>query len=203
MEQPGIVHEITRIAEPIVHSLGLTIWGIELIPSGRTVLRIYVDTLSGTQGAPVAEQDVPKSVRESGARGPSVDQCANISRHVGLALEAEDIIPHAYVLEVSSPGLERPFFALAQLAPYVGNDLKLKLDNMQPELPGRKHLRGTLQTVGEYGFTLLAYDAPEGTQLSIRWDNVRKAMLVPDLPFSNVERPGKKKSAFKADATPK
>ena len=203
MEQLGIEDEITRIAEPIVRSLGLTIWGIELISSGRTMLRIYVDTLPDAQDAPMTEPDVQESTGESGGRGPSIDQCANISRHVGLALEVEDIIPQAYVLEVSSPGLERPFFALGQLAPYVGSDLKLKLDNMQPELPGRKHLRGKLQTVGEHGFTLLVYDAPEGMQLSICWDNVRKVMLAPDLPFSNVERPGKKKSAFKADATPK
>ncbi|MCL1984855.1 MAG: ribosome maturation factor [Betaproteobacteria bacterium] len=136
-------------------------------------------------------------------RGPSIGQCANVSRHIGLALEAEDIFSHAYVLEVSSPGLERPFFTLAQLAPYVGEDLELKLESAQPELPGRKHLRGKLQAVGERDFTLLAFDAPDGTRLSIRWDNVHKAALAPKNPFGRVEKPGKKKSALKAEATSK
>jgi ribosome maturation factor RimP len=189
MAQQNIVHDITRIAEPVVRSLGLAIWGIEITPSGRTVVRIYVDTPPGT--------------REVDGKGPGVDQCAKVSRHVALALEAEDIIPHAYVLEVSSPGLERPFFALAQLAPYVGNDLELKLRGAQPELPDRKHLRGKLLAAGEHGFTLLAYDAPEETRLSIRWENVRKAVLAPELPFSNLEKPGKKNSAPKADVTSK
>ena len=186
MEHQGVIHAITRITAPLVRSLGLELWGIEIIPSGRTVLRIYVDT------PPAA-----------GARGPGVDQCAAISRHISFALEAEDLMPHAYVLEVSSPGLERPFFALAQLAPYVGEDLALKLGCAQPELPDRKHLRGRLMAVDEHAFAMMAYDAPTGTQLSIRWDNVCKATLAPVLPFANVEKPGKKHSALKADATSK
>ena len=116
-------------------------------------------------------------------------------------MDAEDIIPHAYVLEVSSPGLERPFFALAQLTPYVGSDLALTLINAQIEVPDSKRLRGKLLAVGEHAFTLLAQNAPEGTRLSIPWSNVRKATLAPELPFSNVAKPGKKKSALKADAT--
>jgi ribosome maturation factor RimP len=203
MEQQGIVREILRIADPVVRSLGLVIWGIELIPSGRTLLRIYVDTPLGAPDAPVGEADADESAREAGGRGPSIDQCAKISRHVGLALEAEDIIPRAYVLELSSPGLERPFFALAQLAPYLGSDLELKLGGAQSELPDRKRLRGKLEAVGEHAFTLLVYDAPEGTRLVIRWDNVRKATLAPEIPFANPEKPGKKKPASKAGATSK
>ena len=194
MAQQDMVREITRLAEPLVRSSGLAIWGVELIPSGRTVVRIYVDTPPGAASADA-------SVREAGGKGPGIDQCAHVSRHVGLALDAEELIPRSYVLEVSSPGLERSFFALEQLAPYVGDDLELKLGDAQPELPDRKRLRGRLLAVGEYAFTLLAYDAPEATRLSIRWDNVRQAKLAPELPFSNVEKPGKKKSAPKADAT--
>jgi ribosome maturation factor RimP len=199
MEQQDIAREITRLAEPVARSLGLAIWGVELIPSGRTVVRIYVDT---PPGAALAEE-MDAGTREAGGKGPGIDQCAHVSRHVGLALEAEELIPRAYVLEVSSPGLERSFFALEQLAPYVGDDLELKLGSAQPELPERKRLRGRLLAVGEHAFTLLAYDAPEETRLSIRWDKVRQAKLAPELPFSNVEKPGKKKSAPKADATSK
>jgi len=203
MEQHRLVHEITRIAEPVVSSFGLAIWGIEIIPSGRTVLRIYVDMPFGVRDVPAEKPDADEAARAAGGKGPSIGQCAKISRHIGLALDAEDIMPRAYVLELSSPGLERPFFALAQLAPYVGDDVTLKLGNVQPELPDRKSLRGRLLAVGEQAFTLLAYDAPAGTLLSIRWDNVRKAMLAPELPFAYVEKNGTKKSAPKADATSK
>ena len=189
MEQQGIVREITRIADPLARSLGLAVWGIEVIPAGRTLVRIYVDT--------------PPGARDAGGKGPGIDQCAHVSRHVGLALEAEDLIPGAYVLEVSSPGLERPFFTPAQLAPYVGGDFALKLGSAQPELPDRKSVRGKLLAVGEHAFTLLAYDAPAETRLSIRWDNVRKVSLAPELPFSNMEKPGHRKPAPKAGATSK
>ena len=194
MDQHGIIREITRIAEPLVRSLGLDLWGIEVLPSGRTLVRIYLDTPPGTREA-------DESAPDAGGKGPGIDQCAHVSRHVGLALEAEDIIPYAYVLEVSSPGLERPFFALAQLAPYVGGDLELRLGSAQPELPDRKRLRGKLLAVGEHVFTLLAYDAPAETRLSIRWDCVRKATLAPKLPFAGMEKPGHGKSAPKAGAT--
>ena len=196
MKQQGMIDDITRIAEPLARSLGLELWGIEVIPAGRTLVRIYVDT-------PPDGRNADDSAREAGGTGPGIDQCAHVSRHVGLALEAEDLIPSAYVLEVSSPGLERPFFALAQLAPYVGNDLELKLGSAQSELPDRKRLRGKLLDVGEHAFTLLAYDAPEETRLSIPWDTVRKATLAPLLPFSSTEKPGHRKSAPKAGATSK
>jgi hypothetical protein len=81
--------------------------------------------------------------------------------------------------------------------------LDLKLGSAQPELPDRKRLRGKLQTVGEHAFALLAYDAPEGTRLSISWDNVRRATLAPELPFSNPEKTEKKNAAPKAGATSK
>ena len=203
MEQHRLIHEITRIAEPVVRSLGLAIWGIEFIPSGRTILRVFVDAQAGARDVPAERPDADEAARAADGRGPSIDQCAKISRHIGLALEAEDIIPRSYVLEVSSPGLERPFFALTQLKPYVGADLTLKLAREQPELPDRKRLRGTLRAVGDRAFTLLVHDAPAGTLLSIRWDNVRKATLAPELPFAHVEKNGKKKSAPKADATSK
>jgi len=203
MGQQNIIQEITRIADPVIRSLELALWGIEVIPAGRTLVRIYVDTPPGAEDALAEGPDMNAAARGPLGKGPGVDQCARISRHIGLALEAEDIIPHAYVLEVSSPGLERPFFALAQLAPYVESDLELTLGSSQPELPDRKRLRGKLLAVGEHAFTLLAHDAPEETRTSIHWNNVRKATLAPELPFSNLEKPGKKKSARKADATSK
>ena len=190
MKQQSLVREITRIAEPLARSLGLAIWGIEVIPSGRTLVRIYVDT-------PPDALDADRSAREASGKGPDIDQCARVSRHVGLALEAEDLIPRAYVLEVSSPGLERRFFALVQLAPFVGSALELTLDNAQPELPRRKRLRGKLLAVDDHAFSLLAYDAPEGTRLSIHWDNVRKATLAPEAPFAIMEKPGHRKSTPK------
>jgi ribosome maturation factor RimP len=203
MKQQDIVRELTRIAEPVVRSAGLAVWGIEVIAAGRMALRIYVDTPLGARNAPVEETDRNASLREAGGKGPDIDQCAKISRHIGLALEAEDILSHAYVLEVSSPGLERSFFTLEQLAPYVGNDLELKLFSPQAELPDRRRLRGRLLAVDQDGFSLLAYDAPEETSLSIRWNNVRKASLAPELPFSGVKKPGKIQSAPKTGALSK
>jgi len=203
MEKQGTAHEITRMAAPLARSLGLVLWGVELIPAGRMVLRIYVDTPPGARQAPAEDAPPDAPVREAGGTGPDIDRCAKLSRMLGLALDAEDIIPGAYVLEISSPGLERPFFTLAQLAPYVGSDLTLKLNAAQPELPDRKRLRGRLSAVGADALTLLAYDAPADTRLVIPWAAVRRAELAPELPFAKPAKPGKKHSAPKAGATSK
>lgn len=178
---------IARIAEPLASALGLEIWGVECIPSGRMLVRVYVDAPAGAPAS--AERD---ALREEGGTGPSIEQCALISRQLGLALDADDVFPHAYVLELSSPGLARRFFSPAQLAPYTGCKLEAELVCAQEALPGQKRLSGILRAVEEDAFILAAADAPD---LRIAWASVRRARLVPDLPFSDRTKPGKKKAA--------
>ncbi len=207
MTQPGLIDQITRIAAPAAHALGLEIWGIEIIPAGRVLVRIYVDTPANVSpnvspgvatGAPEASAG-EGGMREDGGRGPNIDACAALSRHVGLALEAEDILSHAYVLEVSSPGLDRLFFAPAQLPPYVGKELELELARPRPDMPGRKRLRGELRAVDGPNITLRPQDAPEDSLFA--WEDVRKIRLVPELPFSNTEKPGKKPGGQRKNAS--
>ena len=224
MTQDSLLERITRIAEPAARAHGLEIWGIELVPAGRTLLRIYLDApqqgatdaaLEAEQGTSQnAEQGAAQSTgqgsqnpapeeeqfRESGGSGPSIDQCARVSRHVALALEAEELFPGPYVLELSSPGLERPFFSLAQLRPYLGCQLELRLRQALPELPGCKRLRGLLLAVETEELLLRPNPAdraeaqalPEQNRLPIAWNNVLKARLLPELPFSQNKKPGKK-----------
>ena len=59
-------------------------------------------------------------------------------------LDAEDVVPGAYVLEVSSPGLERRFFSPGQMSGYLGQVVDVRLTLPQE---GRRHLRGLLAGV--------------------------------------------------------
>ncbi|MGB0524137.1 MAG: ribosome maturation factor RimP [Flammeovirgaceae bacterium] len=62
-----------------------------------------------------------------GDQGVSIDQCASISRQLGHYLEENDVMDHAYNLEVSSPGVDYPLQHLRQYQSRVGRKLELSL----------------------------------------------------------------------------
>ncbi|XUD94136.1 Ribosome maturation factor RimP [Oleidesulfovibrio alaskensis] len=157
------IHEqLLEIITPVIRSFDLELWGMDFIQGGKAVLRIYID----------------------GPDGVTIDQCATVSRHIGLALEVEDIIAGAYNLEVSSPGLERPLFSAAQLAAYKGHKAELVLRAPCAQFPGRKKFTGVVGNVEGENFTLQIDPLKGGDnlqeELSAHWDDVKKARLIYD-----------------------
>ncbi len=144
MSREKLESRIASLAEPFIASQDLQLWGIELTMAHKPMVRIFVDN----------------------EEGASIDQCARISRHLGVALEVEDVMQSAYILEVSSPGLERPFFNVMQMAGYVGRQVELTLLDPNPEWPGRRKFSGELVSVDGDAFVLrpcekVAEPAPE------------------------------------------
>ena len=121
MTEP-IAEKITTLATPLAAALGLSLWGVEVAFGGQSVVRIFAE----------------------GENGVTIDQCAELSRLLGLTLEVEDILPGAYVLEVSSPGLERTFFTEEQLARAVGRQVEITLYLPLDVVAGRRKFRGEL-----------------------------------------------------------
>jgi len=150
MARHGLAECILDLARPLAESLGISVWGLELASAGRRALvRLFIEA-------------------ENGA---NVDQCAEMSRGLGAALEVEDVMSGAYVLEVSSPGLERRFFDPGQLPPYMGRILDVSL--LEP-LDGRKNFRGRLAQARPDGLVLDV----DGVAFDFSWDRVKKARLV-------------------------
>lgn len=230
MTDDALKETITHIAEPVATSLGLVIWGVEIVRAGRTVVRLFVDvpfsTATDTQPAPAPidsdDTDAPALV----ALSASLGQCEEISRHVALALEVEDTIPEAYVLEVSTPGLTRLFFSLDQMRHYMDDVVEARLlravaiNEGSPEGPNPSHggprriWRGELLAVEDDSFTLApATISPEGDVLPealppvvIPWEAVRRASRM--YIFRQPQKPGKGRakapaSKGKADAANK
>ena len=109
---------------PAVQACDVELWGIEFIPQGkRSLLRIYIDK-------DVAENTEP-TINEDGevelGRGIGVQDCVRVTQQVGAILDVHDPISGEYALEVSSPGWDRPFFQLAQLEKYIGQQVALRL----------------------------------------------------------------------------
>ncbi len=145
-----VLARVQELAGPYVESLGLTLWGIEMAGgSGRPTLRVFIE----------------------GPEGVDVEDCARVSRQLGTALDVEELVHGAYNLEVSSPGLERRFFDLSQLEPYVGRELDVTCAESHG---GRKHFKGTFTALDGETLSLEC----EGKAVSIPWTEVAKAKLV-------------------------
>jgi ribosome maturation factor RimP len=70
-----------------------------------------------------------------------VDDCANVSRDLSAILDVEDLVPTAYTLEVSSPGLDRPLRGAVDYRRFAGRRAKLV---MREAVDGQKFFKGTL-----------------------------------------------------------
>jgi len=150
MHSRDLDQKLTDIVAPLVQSLGLTLWDLRYIPAGKnSILRIYVEKPGGV----------------------TVDQLAKASRHIGVVLDVEDVIPGSYNLEVSSPGLERPFFEPEQMQGYIGREVAVTLN---APIEGRKKFTGEL--VGIDGRTVIIKVDDE--KQAIKWETVKKARLV-------------------------
>ncbi len=115
-----LIEEVREVVEPILQSLGYELVDLEYQREPRGwVLRIFLD-------------------REGGV---TLEDCAEASGEVGAVLEAQDVIPQAYVLEVSSPGLTRPLKKPGDFQKFRNHLVKIKM--YQP-LDGRKNFKGTL-----------------------------------------------------------
>lgn len=186
MSETGFEAIIHEHAAPLAADLGLELWGIELIGANNPIVRIYVERSArgdqdpGPEGTP---------------GGVDIEHCAELSRRLGLTLEVEEVFAGAWTLEVSSPGFERPFFAVAQLPPYIGREVELTLSGPLAEWPGRKKFRGVLRAVLAETVALALDDTQrrpsEPEEVTVPWSHVRKARLIHI--FEEPEKPGKSK----------
>lgn len=206
MNQNPIAEAVIRLAAPVVESLGLVIWGVEIAQSGRMVVRLFVDVPSDGRNPHAVAEELTAAAQDAadGAEpalpSASIDQCEEISRHLGLALEVEDIIPQAYVLEVSTPGFNRLFFSTEQMRPYVGDMVEARMQAAyapRADMAPRRAWRGRLEAVEADAFLLApAGITPEGEVLPeavepvrLPWDMTRRVARVHV--FRAPEKPGR------------
>ncbi len=115
-----LLQDVRQVVEPILESQGFELVDLEYQRESQGwVLRIYLD-------------------REGGV---NLEDCAGVSHEVGATLEVKDLIPNAYILEVSSPGLTRPLKKPEDFNKFRNQMVKIKL--YEP-LEGRRNFKGTL-----------------------------------------------------------
>ncbi|EOZ92106.1 hypothetical protein A33Q_4199 [Indibacter alkaliphilus LW1] len=108
--------------------------------------------------------------------GLNIDTCAKVSRQVGEELEAKEILSKAYVLEVSSPGVDYPLSSKRQYQKNVGRNLKVSL------LDG-KELEGELVAVGNTEVQLKIKVKEKGKKaveqnIQVALDQIKKSIVL-------------------------
>lgn len=122
--------QLDALISPDIIEMGFDFWGSSLTQeSGRLMLRIYIDKPTGI----------------------TIDDCAQVTRHINGLLDVHDPIREKYILEVSSPGLERPLFEHRHYQSVIGQFIQVKLHALAAE---KRHFSGTLELVDEENISL-------------------------------------------------
>jgi len=134
-----------------VEDLGCELWGIECQRVGRYLtVRLFIDKEGGV----------------------TVEDCADVSRQVSAVLDVEDPIADKYNLEVSSPGLDRPLFTLAQYTSYIGQEIVVHL---RIPVADRRKWQGELAKIENDMITLIV----DKQEQILAFGNIQKANVVP------------------------
>lgn len=148
------MRDLTQLFEPVVESMGYELVGVEFnAGGGHGTLRVYID-------------------REQGV---NIEDCAAISHQLSGILDVEEPIQQAYDLEISSPGIDRPLFKLADFERFIGCTAKIKL---AVGVQGRKNFKGQLQAVADEKLITIEVD---GEHFDLPFADIARANLVGDI----------------------
>jgi ribosome maturation factor RimP len=145
-----IVEKIQSYLNELLPDMGLELFDVQFRTEAHGwVLRVFIDCKEGV----------------------SLDHCSSVSRELGQHLDVEDIINHAYNLEVSSPGLERPLRSLEDFSRYIGKKARVKVHNA---VEGVKTFEGIIGDVGE---DKISMNLADGSSMQFTYDMFSKARL--------------------------
>lgn len=147
----SIVEKIEAAITPSVTGMGFEIVQVKLMESRQSqTLQIMAERPDGSM---------------------SLDDCAMVSRQVSAVLDVEDLIPEAYRLEISSPGIDRPLVKLQDYTRYQGH--LAKIETVLP-IAGRRRFSGSL--AGVEGNTI--HIQVDGKDYAIPFADIQTAKLV-------------------------
>jgi ribosome maturation factor RimP len=141
---------INEIIERVAAREGLEVVHWETVgPRNHFVLRIFIDKPGGV----------------------NLGDCERVSNQVGTVLDVEDLIPNAYTLEVSSPGIERGLYKPADYERFAGSRVKIRTAS---PIDGQRNFRGKL--LGVTG-DIISLEADLAGHIDIPFDQIAKANI--------------------------
>ena len=145
--------KIYSIVRGPIEDLGFRPVCVRIINTGRQTLQIMAEPMDGSV--------------------MTVEACAEISQNISPIIDVEDPIKAAYILEVSSPGIDRPLVSRSDFARWAKFEFKL---STRDAIDGRRHFRGMLD-----GFDVVTDTVRltlDGTKLAIPYEEISSAKLV-------------------------
>ncbi|WP_028320958.1 ribosome maturation factor RimP [Desulfatiglans anilini] len=122
MSTEKVLEAVEELIDPVLQEQGCELVDLEYLQEGgRWILRIFVDLPGGI----------------------TLEDCARLSREIGDLLDIRDVVEHEYVLEVSSPGLDRPLRKAKHFEGAIGK--RVRIATRSP-VEGRKNFQGVLET---------------------------------------------------------
>jgi ribosome maturation factor RimP len=152
-----VVEQVRGVASRVAAGYGLEIFDVQFRREAPgMVLRVQLDRPGP---AASAEDSV------------SVDDCARVSRDLSAILDVEDVVPVAYTLEVSSPGLDRPLRTRGDYERFTGRFAKIV---MRERVDGQGYFKGTLGGIDQ---NTVIIDAEDGRRHRVPLDMITRANL--------------------------
>jgi ribosome maturation factor RimP len=151
--------QLLELLDPVAEAAGYEIVRLRLMGGGGKVRRLQI----------MAEDEHGEM---------NVDDCARLSRAISDVLDAADPIEGDYVLEVSSPGIDRPLTRLKDFESYAGYEARLELDRLAD---GRKRFKGGLVGVEDDNIALNVEGEEETLLIPFAWIVEAKLVLSDEL----------------------
>ncbi len=140
---------LIELIEPTLEKMGFELVRLDYVVGKHGQLNLYIDTEGGI----------------------TIDHCEKVSRAVSDLLDLHDPISHAYSLQVSSPGIERPLTKKEHFTRYRGEKVKVKTEE---PVDGSKRFSGVLQSAGNESIEVRKED---GSTVQIPYHLIDRANL--------------------------
>ncbi|MBI5099646.1 MAG: ribosome maturation factor RimP [Nitrospirae bacterium] len=145
-----IKNKITEIITPVINAIGIELYDVEFSKmKSKGLLRVFIE-----------KQD-----------GVTIDDCERVSREIEAVLDVEDPIPFSYIIEVSSPGLDRPLKELNDFKRYSGKTVRVITHE---PIDKQTFFIGKIIDVGDNEISFLL---PKDRKVIIPYKNISKARL--------------------------
>ncbi len=148
------IKDFKNIIEPVINRNNCFLWGIEVLRGKKkNTLRVFIDSDSNVD----------------------INDCENISRDLNYEPQIDLNLGEDYILEVSTPGIDRKFFEIKQLNNYVGQVLDLKTKSIHE---GRRKFVGKLIDCDDLSISIIKSDNSE--EITFKFSDIDLCRLKPD-----------------------
>ena len=148
------IDDFKNIIEPVINRNNCLLWGIEILRGKKkNTLRVFIDSNSNVD----------------------INDCESISRDLNYEPQIDLNLGEDYILEVSTPGIDRKFFDIKQLNDYVGQELDIKTKSIYE---GRRKFIGKLIESDDSKLTIVKSD--DFKKIKFKFSDIDLCRLKPD-----------------------